>query len=78
MCVQDCMSPPAKCREYQWQCGDSSQCIPLSWRCDGKKDCHSGMDEDKCELVYSQILTPSLGSSLIETFQWVHNLFQND
>uniref|UniRef100_A0A3B4VCW2 Si:dkey-88l16.3 n=1 Tax=Seriola dumerili TaxID=41447 RepID=A0A3B4VCW2_SERDU len=34
--------------EYQWQCGDSSQCIPLSWRCDGKRDCYNGVDEDKC------------------------------
>ncbi|CAK6954679.1 low-density lipoprotein receptor-related protein 2-like isoform X3 [Scomber scombrus] len=43
-----CVTTPAKCREYQWQCGDGSQCIPLLWRCDGKKDCHNGMDEDKC------------------------------
>uniref|UniRef100_A0A3B4ZIN4 EGF-like domain-containing protein n=1 Tax=Stegastes partitus TaxID=144197 RepID=A0A3B4ZIN4_9TELE len=39
---------PEQCREYQWQCGDGSQCIPLSWRCDGKKDCFNGRDEDKC------------------------------
>lgn len=57
ICFQNCTSSPAKCREYQRQCGDGSQCIPLSWRCDGKEDCHNGMDEDKCEHVYSQILT---------------------
>lgn len=47
--VQNCASPPVKCREHQWQCAGSSQCIPLSWKCDGKKDCHNGMDEEKCE-----------------------------
>lgn len=53
--VQDCETQPVKCRNYQWQCGDSSQCIPLPWRCDGKEDCHNGVDEDKCEQISSQM-----------------------
>lgn len=48
-CVQNCTPTPVKCRGYQWQCGDSSQCIPQSWRCDGKEDCHNSMDENQCE-----------------------------
>lgn len=55
ICIQNCMSPPVMCREYQWQCGDSSQCIPLSWRCDGKEDCHNSLDEHKCEHVIRNI-----------------------
>uniref|UniRef100_A0A1I7WGY0 EGF-like domain-containing protein n=1 Tax=Heterorhabditis bacteriophora TaxID=37862 RepID=A0A1I7WGY0_HETBA len=27
---------------------DSHQCIPLSWKCDGKKDCLNGFDELNC------------------------------
>lgn len=47
---QNCEIPPAKCRNYQWQCGDSGQCIPVFWRCDGREDCLNGADEYKCEL----------------------------
>uniref|UniRef100_A0A3B4AFY2 EGF-like domain-containing protein n=1 Tax=Periophthalmus magnuspinnatus TaxID=409849 RepID=A0A3B4AFY2_9GOBI len=47
-CVLNCRTAPVKCKEYQWQCGDDSQCIPLSWRCDGKEDCENGKDEDQC------------------------------
>uniref|UniRef100_H2M6N9 Uncharacterized protein n=1 Tax=Oryzias latipes TaxID=8090 RepID=H2M6N9_ORYLA len=43
----NCNAPPAKCRDYQWPCRDGSKCIPLSWRCDGKEDCHDGTDEEK-------------------------------
>lgn len=46
---QNCEIPPVKCRNYQWQCGDSSQCIPVFWRCDGREDCRNGVDEYKCE-----------------------------
>lgn len=37
------------CRLNEISCGASStQCIPVSWRCDGENDCDSGEDEENC------------------------------
>lgn len=37
------------CPAEKISCGDSSnKCIPSSWRCDGEKDCESGIDEAGC------------------------------
>lgn len=63
VCVQNCTSTPVKCREYQWQCGDSGQCIPQSWRCDGKEDCHNSLDENQCERFFA-VLTSDQDYSL--------------
>jgi len=42
---------PAKqvCPAEKISCGDlSNKCIPSAWRCDGQKDCESGIDEAGC------------------------------
>uniref|UniRef100_A0AAR2K7M2 EGF-like domain-containing protein n=1 Tax=Pygocentrus nattereri TaxID=42514 RepID=A0AAR2K7M2_PYGNA len=37
------------CQQSEFQCGGRlNQCVPLSWRCDGKSDCENGMDEEGC------------------------------
>lgn len=47
----DCMSSTdmRTCRINEISCGArSTQCIPVSWRCDGENDCDSGEDEENC------------------------------
>uniref|UniRef100_A0A493SSL9 Uncharacterized protein n=1 Tax=Anas platyrhynchos platyrhynchos TaxID=8840 RepID=A0A493SSL9_ANAPP len=37
------------CVPKRWHCGpQSTQCIPVSWKCDGERDCDSGEDEENC------------------------------
>lgn len=37
------------CRINEISCGSrSTQCIPVSWRCDGENDCDNGEDEENC------------------------------
>lgn len=37
------------CRVNEISCGpQSTQCIPVSWKCDGEKDCDSEEDEQNC------------------------------
>lgn len=37
------------CRLNEVSCGaGSSLCIPVSWKCDGEKDCDNGEDEVNC------------------------------
>merc|ERR1719402_42575 len=33
------------CHANQFQCTSQGQCINLSWKCDGRKDCRDGSDE---------------------------------
>ncbi|XP_065055467.1 low-density lipoprotein receptor-related protein 4-like isoform X1 [Rhopilema esculentum] len=39
---------PSKCKDGQWKCLNSSSCIPVSWKCDGRVDCSNGTDEYNC------------------------------
>lgn len=42
--------PAAKtCRPTEFSCQDRlNQCVPNTWRCDGKADCENGADEEAC------------------------------
>jgi hypothetical protein len=35
------------CDKKEYQCGESHECVSDLFMCDGKKDCHNGMDEDE-------------------------------
>uniref|UniRef100_A0A8C0YG33 Low density lipoprotein receptor a n=1 Tax=Cyprinus carpio carpio TaxID=630221 RepID=A0A8C0YG33_CYPCA len=37
------------CRPSEFSCGGRlNQCVPKSWKCDGKADCENGADEEGC------------------------------
>ncbi|CAL8268171.1 unnamed protein product [Arctogadus glacialis] len=37
------------CPPKKFDCGGAAgQCVSLSWRCDGERDCENGADEDQC------------------------------
>ncbi|KAF7244459.1 Low-density lipoprotein receptor-related protein 8 [Varanus komodoensis] len=56
------------CLAEKISCGDSSnKCIPSSWRCDGEKDCESGVDEAGCT-------NEAFGPQLPEFPSWGHLL----
>ncbi|XP_077560142.1 apical endosomal glycoprotein-like isoform X2 [Haemaphysalis longicornis] len=40
--------PPSVCNQQEFQCSDSTQCVPLEQVCDFRKDCSNGADEDRC------------------------------
>lgn len=38
----------AFCSKHEFTCLQTSTCVPLKMRCDGKNDCKSGEDELLC------------------------------
>lgn len=42
---------PHVCKQNQYQCVNGD-CIPISWVCDGSKDCNSGEDENDCAHIH--------------------------
>ena len=41
--------PNCKCRENEFQCKKTLQCIPLRSKCDFVKDCEDLSDEEDCK-----------------------------
>ncbi|XP_078415556.1 very low-density lipoprotein receptor-like [Cetorhinus maximus] len=59
------------CGIYEISCGPGSlECIPMSWKCDGAKDCANGGDEENCGTLTCSILkfTCSSGRCISKSF----------
>ncbi|CAK1590912.1 unnamed protein product [Parnassius mnemosyne] len=42
---------PASCTEHEFYCHTTNECFPMSHKCDGKKDCLHGEDEEGCNVA---------------------------
>ncbi|XP_069188277.1 uncharacterized protein [Procambarus clarkii] len=41
----------AMCADNKFSCLDGSRCLPMTWRCDGDRDCHDDSDELSCDPI---------------------------
>ncbi|XP_078252905.1 very low-density lipoprotein receptor-like [Rhinoraja longicauda] len=68
---QRCRIDTTACEFHEISCGFGSlQCIPVSWKCDGEKDCANGGDEENCGTSTCSILefTCSSGRCISQSF----------
>lgn len=68
-----------QCSIHQFHCIHSSECIPLSWQCDGQFDCGDQTDENQCDPVNCTTHNSfkCLSSSTCVPFDWVCD-YEND
>lgn len=56
-------TPAAPCSPEQFYCSKDFRCVPLSWRCDGERDCRSGFDELGCPVRPVRVNSTGLANS---------------
>ncbi|CAL8292300.1 unnamed protein product [Lota lota] len=57
----DATPAPPPCGPGEFQCSHSSQCLPLSWLCDGQTDCVDQSDEQSCPAMVPGTPPPQEG-----------------
>ncbi|XP_051876534.1 low-density lipoprotein receptor-related protein 1-like isoform X2 [Pristis pectinata] len=67
---RQCRTDINACEIHEVSCGSGSlQCIPISWKCDGEKDCANGGDEENCISTCSTLeFTCSSGRCISKSF----------
>lgn len=59
-----------KCKENQFNCEHSRECIPLSWKCNGVVDCEQG--EDEKDITCSEFLKHFTSKAIFLYFRYVY------